>query len=36
MIQKASKNICPLQFLKRDQEDHDAAWQDYLKICKVG
>lgn len=28
--------ICAFQFWKKDQEDHDKAWADYLKLCKEG
>ena len=28
--------ICAFQFWKKDQEDHDNAWKDYLGLCKVG
>ncbi|OPJ57833.1 M3 family oligoendopeptidase [Clostridium oryzae] len=28
--------ICALQFWKRAQEDRKSAWEDYLKLCKVG
>ena len=28
--------VCAFQFWKKDQEDHDAAWADYLRLCKVG
>ena len=29
-------DICALQFWKRMHEDWDAAWADYLKLCKLG
>lgn len=28
--------ICALQFWKKAQEDHKAAWEDYLQLCKQG
>ncbi|MEL6924465.1 MAG: M3 family oligoendopeptidase, partial [Bacteroidota bacterium] len=28
--------ICAFQFWKRDQEDHDSAWSDYVQLCKAG
>ncbi|WJY28001.1 MULTISPECIES: M3 family oligoendopeptidase [Sporosarcina] len=28
--------ICAFQFWKKDQEDHDAAWNDYVRLCKLG
>lgn len=28
--------ICAFQFWKRDREDHNSAWADYLKLCQVG
>ncbi|GGA66261.1 M3 family oligoendopeptidase [Ornithinibacillus halotolerans] len=28
--------ICAFQFWKRSREDHEAAWEDYLKLCKLG
>jgi oligoendopeptidase F len=28
--------ICALQFWKKAQEDHEAAWEDYLHLCKQG
>ena len=28
--------ICALDFWKKDQENHDAAWDDYLKLCQLG
>lgn len=28
--------ICALQFWKKDQENHEEAWNDYLKLCEVG
>lgn len=28
--------VCALQFWKRDREDHEAAWKDYLRLCKAG
>lgn len=28
--------ICALQFWKKAQEDHAAAWEDYLHLCKQG
>lgn len=28
--------ICALQFWKKDQENHEKAWEDYLRLCNVG
>ncbi|GAB3062925.1 M3 family oligoendopeptidase [Salinicoccus sesuvii] len=28
--------VCALQFWKRANEDFDAAWADYIKLCKLG
>lgn len=28
--------ICAFQFWIRDRENHDEAWSDYVKLCKVG
>ncbi|MCJ7841967.1 M3 family oligoendopeptidase [Lederbergia sp. NSJ-179] len=28
--------ICALQFWKKNQENHQVAWQDYLNLCKLG
>lgn len=28
--------ICAFQFWKKDQEDHEKAWSDYLRLCNVG
>lgn len=28
--------ICAFQFWKKNQEDHEAAWSDYLRLCKAG
>ncbi|TDW05777.1 M3 family oligoendopeptidase [Bacillus badius] len=28
--------VCALQFWKRMQEDREQAWEDYMKICRVG
>lgn len=28
--------ICALQFWKKDQENHEEAWSDYLRLCEVG
>ena len=28
--------ICAFQFWKRDREDHESAWADYLRLCQVG
>lgn len=28
--------ICAFQFWKRDQEDHAAAWNDYVALCRLG
>lgn len=27
---------CALQFWKRDAEDHESAWNDYLSLCRAG
>lgn len=35
-IDYALAQICALQFWKRSRENFNAAWQDYMKICKVG
>jgi M3 family oligoendopeptidase len=35
-IDYALAQICALQFGVRDQKDHNEAWEDYLKICKIG
>ena len=28
--------ICAFQFWKKDQENHENAWDDYLRLCKAG
>ncbi len=28
--------VCAFQFWKKDQEDHEKAWKDYLNLCKLG
>ena len=28
--------ICAYQFWKRDEENHEEAWNDYVKLCKLG
>jgi len=28
--------LCAFQFWKRDRENHEEAWKDYLTICKLG
>lgn len=28
--------ICALQFWKRDQQNHEHAWDDYLRLCQAG
>ncbi len=28
--------ICAFQFWLRDRQDHDAAWADYVKLCRAG
>ncbi len=28
--------ICALQFWKKDQEQHEQAWGDYIRLCKAG
>ncbi|MDW7674695.1 MAG: M3 family oligoendopeptidase, partial [Bacillota bacterium] len=28
--------ICAFQFWQKANEDRDAAWQDYLKLCRAG
>lgn len=28
--------ICAFQFWKKDQEGHETAWSDYLRLCKAG
>lgn len=28
--------ICALQFWKKNHENHEAAWEDYLNLCKLG
>ncbi len=36
MIDYAIALICALQFWKRSRSDFDAAWADYIKLCKIG
>ena len=28
--------ICAFQFWKKDREDHESAWNDYVHLCKLG
>ncbi len=35
-IDYALAQICAFQFWKKDQENHEAAWSDYLRLCKAG
>ncbi len=28
--------ICAFQFWKKDREDHESAWEDYLRLCRAG
>lgn len=28
--------ICALQFWKKDRENHEKAWEDYLNLCNIG
>lgn len=35
-IDYALAQICAFQFWKKDGEDHEAAWSDYLKLCQQG
>ena len=35
-IDYALAQICAFQFWKKDKEDHEAAWSDYLRLCKAG
>jgi len=28
--------VCAFQFWKKDRDDHDNAWSDYLRLCKMG
>lgn len=28
--------VCAFQFFVRDLADHEAAWKDYVKLCKIG
>ncbi len=35
-ISYALSTVCALQFWKKSQEDFEGAWQDYLRLCKVG
>ncbi len=28
--------ICALQFWKKDQDNHEQAWEEYLRLCNVG
>lgn len=35
-IDYALAQICAMQFWKKDQEGHEAAWADYLRLCQAG
>lgn len=35
-IDYALASACAFQFWKKDKEDHDKAWSDYLRLCKAG
>jgi M3 family oligoendopeptidase len=35
-IDYALAQICAFQFWKKDQDDHESAWKDYLHLCKLG
>ncbi|HHB78995.1 MAG TPA: M3 family oligoendopeptidase [Saprospiraceae bacterium] len=35
-IDYALAQICAFQFWQRDQENHDAAWKDYVRLCQAG
>ncbi|MFZ4543180.1 MAG: M3 family oligoendopeptidase [Saprospiraceae bacterium] len=35
-IDYALAQICAFQFWKKDQENHQTAWEDYVKLCKAG
>jgi M3 family oligoendopeptidase len=35
-IEYTLAQICAFQFWKKDQQDHEAAWADYLHLCKQG
>lgn len=35
-IDYALAQICAFQFWKKDKENHDSAWADYLRLCKAG
>jgi M3 family oligoendopeptidase len=35
-IDYALAQICAFQFWKKDQEQHDTAWSDYLRLCNEG
>lgn len=35
-IDYALAQICAMQFWKKDQEGHQAAWADYLRLCQAG
>ena len=28
--------ICAFQFWKKDRQDHETAWADYIRLCKAG
>ncbi len=28
--------ICAFQFWKKDREDHESAWEDYVRLCRAG
>ena len=28
--------ICAFQFWKKDRENHEQAWEDYIRLCKAG
>ena len=28
--------VCAFQFWVKDRENHEAAWEDYLKLCRAG
>ncbi len=35
-VDYALAQICAFQFLAKERVDHEAAWADYLKLCKAG
>jgi M3 family oligoendopeptidase len=35
-IDYALAQICAFQFWKKDQEDHESAWADYIRLCQAG